>query len=176
MQLSSSRASVLLHQVMLCTNTPKNSTHIKTLHPKTTAPLLLACMIVFGTAFSRPSFCTASSNKLCSWGVHTKRGRFKARACRSDSSSKVDAKSNYLLICYVTLCYVTLCSVALSSQASLGVASTLSQPVAHGVGCSCVGMFCHTKRHCESHTSHCTLHGQLVQGELAACLQLCMAQ
>lgn len=45
-------------------------------------------MIVFGTAFLMPRCDTASTKRLCSGGVHTKRGRF--RACAWSSSEPVE--------------------------------------------------------------------------------------
>ena len=38
------------------------------------------CMIVFGTAFFSPSCLTASTNRWCSWLVHTSLGLLSARA------------------------------------------------------------------------------------------------
>ena len=43
----------------------------------------MSCMMVLGTAFFTPRCVTASTKRLCSAGVHTKRGRFSA--CASSS-------------------------------------------------------------------------------------------
>lgn len=41
---------------------------------------LMSCIIVFGTAFFIPRCATASTKRLWSCGVHTRRGRFRVRA------------------------------------------------------------------------------------------------
>lgn len=45
------------------------------------------CMIVLGTAFFKPSCSTASTKRLCSLAVQTRRGRLRARACSKSASS-----------------------------------------------------------------------------------------
>ncbi|CBI32814.3 unnamed protein product, partial [Vitis vinifera] len=47
--------------------------------------------MVLGTAFLIPKWATASTNLLCSWGVHTRRGRFRVRA--GSSPAAPDPKS-----------------------------------------------------------------------------------
>lgn len=44
-------------------------------------------MIVLGTAFFKPSCSTASTKRLCSLAVQTRRGRLRARACSRSASS-----------------------------------------------------------------------------------------
>nr|ACR35801.1 unknown [Zea mays]ACR36252.1 unknown [Zea mays] len=40
----------------------------------------MSCIMVLGTAFLMPSCATASTKRLCSCGVHTRRGRLSVRA------------------------------------------------------------------------------------------------
>ena len=51
----------------------------------------MSCMMVLGTAFFTPRCVTASTKRLCSAGVQTSRGRFKACASSSPPKEYIEA-------------------------------------------------------------------------------------